>query len=167
MKTYILTAFERILSVVAFIFPFIELSYYFGAKVFLSTESLLLKMFYINHIQKLTNFYAENVYVIFILMIGIFIGCSRGSLPLTKYARFNIIQAILVNIICSCIGSIYTFLPIVLRESIIGITIANFLYLGLFLLIIYASVLIFYGRYPKIPVISEAAKLQVQRGYSD
>jgi len=167
MKTYILKAFERILSVMAFIFPFIELSYYFGAKVFLSTESLLLKMFYINHIQKLTNFYAENVYVIFILMIGIFIGCSRGSLPLTKYARFNIIQAILVNIICSCIGSIYTFLPIVLRESIIGITIANFLYLGLFLLIIYASVLIFYGRYPKIPVISEAAKLQVQRGYSD
>ena len=167
MKTYILKAFERILSVMAFIFPFIELSYYFGAKVFLSTESLLLKMFYINNIQKLTNFYADNIYLIFILMIGIFIGCSRGSLPLTKYARFNIIQAILVNIICSCIGSIYTFLPIVLRESIIGITIANFLYLGLFLLIIYASILIFYGRYPKIPVISEAAKLQVQRGYSD
>jgi len=167
MKTYLLQAFERFISILAFIFPFIELSYYFGAKVFLSTESLLLKMFYINNIQKFTNFYAENVYVIFILMIGIFIGCSRGSLPLTKYARFNIIQAILVNIICSCIGSIYTFLPIVLRESIIGITLANFLYLGLLLLIIYASILIFYGRYPKIPIISEAAKLQVQRGYSD
>ena len=167
MKNYILQAFERCISVLAFIFPFIELSYYFGAKVFLSTESLFLKVFYINNLQKLTNFYAENVYVIFILMIAIFIGCSRGSLPLSKYARFNIIQAILVNIICSCIGSIYTFLPIVLRESIIGVTIANFLYLGLLLLIIYSSLLIFYGRYPKIPVISEAAKLQVQQGYSD
>jgi hypothetical protein len=167
MKTYILKAFERFISVVAFIFPFIELSYYFGAKVFLSTENFLLKVFYVNNIQKLTNFYAENVYVIFILMIGIFIGCSRGSLPLSKYARFNIIQAILVNIICSCIGSIYTFLPIVLRESIIGVTIANFLYLGLIILILYSSVLIFYGRYPKIPVISEAAKLQVQQGYSE
>ena len=167
MKTYILKAFERFISVVAFIFPFIELSYYFGAKVVLSTENFLLKVFYVNNIQKLTNFYAENVYVIFILMIGIFIGCSRGSLPLSKYARFNIIQAILVNIICSCIGSIYTFLPIVLRESIIGVTIANFLYLGLIILILYSSVLIFYGRYPKIPVISEAAKLQVQQGYSE
>jgi len=167
MKTYILQILERFVSVLAFIFPFIELSYYFGAKVFLSTESLLLKIFYINNIQKLTAFYQDNVYVIFILMIAIFIGCSRGSLPLSKYARFNIIQAILLNIICSCLGSIYTFLPIVLRESFIGAVLANFFYLGLILLIVYSSILIFYGRYPKIPVISEAAKLQVQRGYSD
>ena len=167
MKRYLQQGFERFISILAFIFPFIELSYYFGAKVFLSTESLFLKIIYINNIQKLTNFYANNVYIIFILMIGIFIGCSRGSLPFTKYARFNIIQAILLNIICSCIGSIYTFLPIVLRESIIGMVIANFLYLGVFLLIIYSSLLIFYGRYPKLPIISEAAKLQVQRGYGE
>lgn len=166
MKNSILKAFERLLSVLAFFFPFIELSYYFGAKVFLSTESLLLKMFYINNIQKLTTFYQNNVYLIFIVMIAIFIGCSRGSLPLTKYARFNIIQAILLNIICSCIGSIYTFLPIVMRESLIGAVLANFIYLGVILLIIYSSILIYFGRYPKIPIISEAAKLQVQRGYT-
>ena len=29
----------------AFYFPFMEISYYFGAKVFLSTESLALKSF--------------------------------------------------------------------------------------------------------------------------
>jgi len=167
MKKYILQTLERGVSIVTFIFPFIELSYYFGAKVFLNTESIFLKGFYINNIQKLTNFYADNVYVIFFLMISIFIGCSRGSLPLTKYARFNVIQAILLNIICSCIGSVYTFLPVILRESVIGAILANFLYLGLVLLILYSSVLIFYGRYPKIPVISEAAKIQVQRGYSD
>ncbi len=167
MKTYLILIFERFVSILSFIFPFIELSYYFGAKVFLSTESLSLKTFYVNYIQKLSNFYADNVYVIFILMVGIFIICSRGTIALTKYARFNIIQAILLNIICSCIGSIYAFLPIVLRESTIGILLANFLYLGLVILIMYSSLLIFYGRYPKIPVISEAAKLQVQRGYSD
>lgn len=165
MKISILDAFERFISVLAFIFPFIELSFYFGAKVFLSTENLLLKVFYLNNIQKLTLFYQNNVYLIFIVMIAIFMGCARGSLPLTKFARFNIIQAILLNIICSCIGSIYSFLPIVLRESVIGLVLANFLYLGLFLLIVYSSILIFFGRYPKIPVISEAAKLQVQRGY--
>jgi len=167
MKTYLILIFERFVSILSFIFPFIELSYYFGAKVFLSTESLGLKTFYVNYIQKLSNFYADNVYVIFILMVGIFIICSRGTIALTKYARFNIIQAILLNIICSCIGSIYAFLPIVLRESTIGMLLANFLYLGLIILIMYSSLLIFYGRYPKIPVISEAAKLQVQRGYSD
>ena len=29
----------------------------------------------------------------------------------------------------------------------------------------YSTLLIAYGRYPKIPVISEAARLQVQRSY--
>ena len=55
------------------------------------------------------------------------------------------------------------FLPIILRESAIGVLMANFLYLGLIVLILYSSLLIFYGRYPTIPVVSEAAKLQVQR----
>ena len=164
MKKYILQTLERGISIITFIFPFIELSYYFGAKVFLNTESIFLKGFYVNNIQKLTNFYADNVYVIFFLMIGIFIGCSRGSLPLTKYARFNVIQAILLNIICSCSGVIFTFLPIVFRESMLGVVFANFLFLGIVLLIAYSSLLIAYGRFPRIPILSEAAKLQVQQG---
>ena len=163
MKISPIEIFERGLSIVAFIFPFIELSYYFGAKVFLSTESFFLKSVYLNYIQKLSNFYAANIYFIFILMVGVFIICSRGTLPLSKYARFNIIQAILLNIICSCLGSIFMFLPIILRESAIGVLMANFLYLGLIVLILYSSLLNFYGRYPTIPVVSEAAKLQVQQ----
>ena len=163
MKISPIQIFERCLSIVAFLFPFIELSYYFGAKVFLSTDSLFLKTIYVNYIQKLSNFYAANIYFIFILMVGVFIICSRGTLPLSKYARFNIIQAILLNIICSCLGSIFSFLPVILRESAIGVLMANFLYLGLIILIVYASLLIFYGRYPTIPVVSDAAKLQVQQ----
>ena len=155
--------FERCLSILVFIFPFVELSYYFGAKVFLSTDNLLFKSFYINSIQKLTNFYGANVYLIFILMVSIFLACSRGTMPLSDYARLNIIQAILINIICSCLGSSYSFLPIVLRESFLGILFANYLYLGLILLITYSSLLILYGRIPSIPVITEAAKMQVQR----
>ena len=97
-------------------------------------------------------------------MVWVFIMCSRGSVPLTKYVRFNIIQAILLNIICSCSGVVFTFLPIVLRESMIGIVFANFLFLGIILIIAYASLLIAYGKYPTIPILSEAAKLQVQQG---
>ena len=97
-------------------------------------------------------------------MVAVFISCQRGTLPLSKYARFNIIQAVLLNIIFSCIGSTYSFFPIILRESAVGILFANFLYLGLIILIAYSSLLIFYGRYPRIPVISEAARLQLQQG---
>jgi hypothetical protein len=155
---------ERGLSIVAFIFPFIEVASYFGPKVFLGTESITLRSFYLNYLLKMTNFYANNNLLVFIFMVWIFLVCSRGSVPLTKFLRFNIIQAILLNIICSCIGVVFTFLPIVLRESMIGIVVSNFLFLGIVLLIGYSSLLISYGRYPKIPVLSEAAKLQVQRG---
>ena len=81
----------------------------------------------------------------------------------TKFVRFNVIQAILLNIICSCVGVIFTFLPVVLKESMLGSIFANFLYLGIILLIAYSSLLIAYGRYPSIPVLSDAARLQVQQ----
>lgn len=158
---------DKILATIAFIFPFTEISYYFGAKVFLNTESLTLKIFYLNYVVKLASFYETNVYLIFAVMIGVFIVCSRGTVRLTKFVRFNVIQAVLLNIICSCMGTVYTFLPIVLRESIIGVSLANFLYLGTVIVMVYCALLIFLGRYPKIPILTEAAKLQVQRGYLD
>jgi len=161
---YLIQAAERIISIAAFIFPFIEVVSYFGPKVFLSTEGANLRIFYLNHLVKVSTFYTENNLLIFIFMVWVFIVCSRGSVPLTKFVRFNVIQAILLNIICSCAGVIFTFLPIVLRESMIGIIFANFLFLGIVLLISYSSLLIAYGRFPRIPVLSEAAKLQVQQG---
>jgi|MGYP000022727898 hypothetical protein len=163
-KNFLPQVFERCLAIMAFYFPFIEVSAYFGPKVFLSTESVALRTFYAQHVLKLSNFYADNNLLIFIFMIWVFISCSRGTFPISKYARFNIIQAILLNIICSCLGVTFAFLPTVIRESLFGLVFANFLYLGLIILIAYSSLLIIYGRYPKIPVISEAAKLQVQRG---
>jgi hypothetical protein len=54
-----------------------------------------------------------------------------------------------------------------MRESAIGFLLANSMFLGMVSIIAYSSLLIAYGRYPRIPVISEAAKLQVQRGYNN
>lgn len=161
---YLIPLAERGLSIVAFIFPFVEVASYFGPKVFLSTDSPALRSFYATYIEKLSRFYTDNNLLIFIFMIWLFIVCARGSVSLTKFLRFNIIQAILLNIICSCSGVVFTFLPIVIRESMLGVIIANFLFSGIVLLIAYSSLLIAYGKYPKIPILSEAAKLQVQQG---
>jgi len=160
----IIPLLERGLCIVAFIFPLVEVTSYFGPKVFLSTESAVLRSFYLNHVMKFTSFYTDNNLLIFIFMVWVFIVCSRGSIPLTKFVRFNVIQAILLNIICSCLGVIFTFLPIVLRESLLGIIFANFLFLSISLLIGYSSLLIVYGKFPRIPILTEAAKLQVQQG---
>jgi len=162
IKQFLKTLVERLLSISALIFPFVEIVSYFGPKVFLGTESVALRSFYLNYLVKISSFYTENNLLIFIFMIWVFIVCSRGSVPLTKFVRFNIIQAILLNIICSCWGVIYTFLPIVLRESLLGVIFSNFSFLGIVLFITYSSLLIAYGRFPTIPIISEAARIQVQ-----
>ncbi len=162
---YLIPITERVLSISAYIFPFLELVSYFGPKVFLSTESTTLRSFYLNHLVKLSSFYNDNNLLIFIFMVWVFIVCSRGSVPLTKFVRFNVIQAILLNIICSCSGVIFTFLPIVIKESIFGIIVSNFVFLGTVLLISYSCLIIAYGRFTRIPIISEAAKLQIQQGY--
>ena len=167
MKRFLMTFFERGLAILSYSFAFIEISACFGIKVFLNSDTKFLKLIYINYIAKLTAFYMENIYLSFALMLGIFIVCSRGTIPATKYVRFNIIQAILLDIICSCISALYPLLPVSLRESLIGLLLANSLYLGVIVLIFYATILISFGRYPIIPVVSEAAQLQVQRGYSE
>jgi len=164
MKQKIQDFAERGLSIAAFIFPFVEVASYFGPKVFLSTGSIALRSFYSSYIEKISRFYTDNNLLIFIFMVWVFIVCARGSVPLTKFSRFNIVQAILLNIICSCSGVVFTFLPIVIRESMLGIIIANFLFSSIVLLIAYSSLLICYGRYPRIPILSDAAKLQVQQG---
>jgi uncharacterized membrane protein len=166
MKAVFINLFERGIAILSYIFPFLEISAYFGTKVFLNAESLSLQYFYRNYISKLVNIYQDNTYFAFALMIGIFFICSKGSLPLSKFVRFNIIQAILLYIICSCVGQILgIYCPAFIRESTIGIVLANFVYLGTIVLILYSSVLILFGRYPRIPVISEAARIQVQRSY--
>ena len=162
-KKYLIPFAERVLSIAAFIFPFVEVASYFGPKVFLSTESATLRSFYSTYIEKLSRFYTDNNLLIFIFMVWVFIVCARGSVPVSRFLRFNIIQAILLNIICSCAGVVFTFLPIVIRESVLGVIISNFLFAGILLLIAYSSLLIAYGRFPRIPIISDAAKLQVQQ----
>jgi uncharacterized membrane protein len=163
LPPYLIAFLERGMSIVAFIFPFIEVASYFGPKVFLNTGSFALKSFYFNHIAKIARFYADNSILVFIFMIWVFIMCSRRSSPFTKFVRFNVIQAILLNIVCACLGVIFSFLPIVLRESMFGFIFANLSFFSIVLLMGYSSLLIAYGKLPVIPVVSEAAKTQVQR----
>ena len=69
MKQLFTTLAERGLSILAFFFPFIEVASYFGPKVFLGTESLVLKSFYLNYLQKFTAFYTNNNLLVFIFMV--------------------------------------------------------------------------------------------------
>ena len=46
LLTALIPIAERVLSIVAFVFPLVEVASYFGPKVFLSTENVALRFFY-------------------------------------------------------------------------------------------------------------------------
>ena len=159
---------QRILPLPAYIFPILEVIYYFGLKLCIALDSPFIKSFCLLYIIPLRSFYEQNLLLLFAVMVVIFTVCSKGSVPLPKFIRFNIIQAILLNIAISCLGQIYFLCPLQVRESyLLTNLIINPGALGLIFVIIYACGLILVGRYPRFPILSEAARLQTQRGYSD
>jgi membrane protein DedA with SNARE-associated domain len=172
MKDTVIKICERSLSILALIFPFVEISSTFALKVFLSADSEFLRFVYSTYITPVTDFYRANTYLCFAVMLGIFITSAKGKVPFTNgkrkmpmtiYLRFNIIQAILINVVASCVSVLYAEIPLVIQESSIGLIIATGLYLWVMLLTVRSIILIIFGRIPKIPVISQAAKMQIQR----
>nr|WKK50183.1 Ycf60 [Ochrosphaera neapolitana] len=159
---------QRVIPLFAYLFPILEIIYYFGLKLCFGLESPLVKMFCLMYILPIRSFYEQNLFLVFGLMVAIFTMCSKGSIPLPKFIRFNIIQAILLSIAISCLGQIYSLCPLQVRESyLLTNLVVNPIALSLGLIVIYACVLILAGRYSRFPILSEAAKLQTQRGYSD
>jgi len=157
------TVLERGLSIATYIFPFLEITVYFSSRVCYSSNDIGLKIIYQNYLFPLMVFYEKNVYLIFIGMVGIFLMCSRTSLPLTKFLRFNVIQAILLDIICACTGQIYVVCPTIFKLSSFGLMFANFIFLGTTFWIMYSIMIISIGRFPVLPVISRATNIHLQR----
>ena len=118
--------FERSISILIFIFPFTNMCYFFGNKVFLSVGNKALKVFFVQNIIPLTKFYEQNLYFSFAVMIALFICCARGNLKfLSTFSRYNIICAILLDIICNMVGPIYLYLPTGIIEGTLALQISR------------------------------------------
>ena len=163
LQKFVKTFLERGLSIATYIFPFLEITFYFSNRVCYSCSDIQLKAIYANVFYPLILVYEKYVYLIFIIMVGIFFICSRGLVPLTKFLRFNVLQAILLNILCACIGQIYMASPTFLKLSIFGTMFANFIYIGTICWIGYSIIIISLGRFPILPIISRAANIHLRR----
>jgi hypothetical protein len=153
---------SKALALSGFIFPVVELMTTFGA-VLIRSENAAIRRFYANFAAPLVSFYMHHVYLWFIGMVAVFLTCSRGSYGLSKFVRFNVIQAILLSILMQCVGASWPLIPILVRESFFGKLLQEFFFLGGSLIIVQSAFLICFGRYPKFPVLTGAARLQVQR----
>jgi len=74
-------------------------------------------------------------------------------------------QAILLEIVIAMIGQIWNLSPTLLKNGLFGTFVANACLVGLVGLIVYSSFIIALGRYPRLPVISGAARVQLQGGW--
>ena len=158
----LITGAERGVSMLSLLYPFLEVNMYFGAKVFMATENMDLKTFWVYNLLPLVKFYESNIYLFFAIMIIAFLGSVRNTWNTSRYVRFNIIQGILLEVLITCFSQIFLVTPVFLRESLAGICIAQAIYIATHVAILYCIVHIIYGKYPIMPVLTEGARLNIQ-----
>ena len=98
----------------------------------------------------------------FILFIVLYSAVVRNS-NITHFIRFNTMQSILMEILLILISLIFNIVSGVLAGSLIMETIFNTIFIGTLAACLYGMIQSASGKYPEIPLISEAASGQVPR----
>ena len=162
IRKFLATGAERGVAMLSLIYPLLDVNLYFGAKVFMATEDLELKAFWVYKIAPLVKFYETNIYWFFAVMIIAFLGCIKNTFNTSRYIRFNVIQGILLEVFITCFSQIFLVTPVFLRESLVGLCIGQAVYFVTHLTVLYCVLHIIYGKYPVMPVITEGARLNIQ-----
>ncbi|MGF1515394.1 MAG: Tic20 family protein [Elainellaceae cyanobacterium] len=166
------TPWDRVFACLVYVLPLMEAYTQYGQVFFrqfpqLSFLVLPLWPFLIVYGTVLSVFpFGLGGLVVFIALIALVVRNDR----IRHFVRFNTMQAILIGIALSIFGllwSLVTTVPNSLGSSafsggIIGMTIANVLFLGTVALAGYSIFQSARGRYAEIPTLSEAVYAQVR-----
>ncbi|APB33913.1 hypothetical protein GlitD10_1589 [Gloeomargarita lithophora Alchichica-D10] len=96
-----------------------------------------------------------------VVFIALFIGVVRNE-KIPHFIRFNAMQAILISILLSLIGLIYSFILQPIVQGFIAEVLFNTIFLGVLATVGYSVVQSVRGRYAEMPLISEASYLQTR-----
>lgn len=149
-------------SIVPYWLPLLEGSMNFGMRV-ISEYPKYIFLLYNKYILPLLEIYIAYpilAFIVFFLLYYLFIKSDR-PIQISSFVRFHILQAILLFLINSVLGASYKSLPIEFRNSLVGLAITNILFLFTVSTIIYSVIKSIEGRYPQIPIISEAVKMHI------
>lgn len=81
---------------------------------------------------------------------------------ISRFIRFNTMQAILLSFILAVCGLILSLLDPATFGALLNSTLANVLFLGMLVSVGYSLVQTFRGEYAEIPTISDAVHMQVR-----
>ncbi|MEL6937965.1 MAG: Tic20 family protein [Cyanobacteria bacterium J06598_1] len=94
-----------------------------------------------------------------IIFIALFAFVVQNT-NISRFIRFNVLQAILVSFVIS-VGGLAVGILGPLTQGLLGETLLNVLFLGGMAIVVYSIVQSVLGRYAEIPTISEAINMQL------
>nr|YP_009392412.1 hypothetical protein [Caloglossa monosticha]ARW60974.1 hypothetical protein [Caloglossa monosticha] len=157
-----ITIVDKMGSVLPYGLPLLEGLQNFGQQI-LPDYPFSLMSVYKQTLMPLVIFYVTHpalAFVVFFVLYYLFVR-TKSPIPNRPFIRFNVLQSILLFLINSLLGATFRALPIEFRVSIYGLMLCNTLFWFVLSTIIYSIFKCIQGRYAKIPVISQAVRIQI------
>jgi uncharacterized membrane protein len=96
----------------------------------------------------------------FVLFLALYLGVVRNP-RVSGFIRFNALQAILLDIVLVVLSLAFNLLLAPLGDNFAVRTLANTVFLGVLLLVLFSVVECLRGKEPEIPTLSEAVRMQL------
>ena len=157
-----ITVIDRLGSIIPYLLPFLEGLQNFGQQI-LPDYPFGIMTIYKKTFMPLVLFYVTHpalAFIAFFVLYYLFVR-AKSPLPNRPFIRFNVLQSILLFLINSLLGAIFRALPIEFRMSLYGLMFCNTLFWFVLSTIFYSIFKSLEGKYARIPVISQAVRMQI------
>ena len=157
-----ITVIDRIGSIIPYWLPLLEGLQNFGQQI-LPDYPFSIMNIYKKTLMPFVLFYVTHpalAFIVFFVLYYLFVR-ARSPIPNRPFIRFNVLQSILLFLINSLLGATFRALPIEFRMSLYGLMLCNTLFWFVLSTIFYSIFKALEGKYAKIPVISQAVRIQI------
>lgn len=159
---YRISVVDRIGSIFPYALPLLEGLQNFGQQI-LPDYPFSIMSIYKKTFMPFVLFYVTHpalAFIVFFVLYYLFVR-AKSPIPDRPFIRFNVLQAILLFLINSLLGATFRALPIEFRMSLYGLMLCNTLFWFVLSTIFYSTFKALEGKYAKIPVISQAVRMQI------
>ena len=157
-----ITILDRCSSIFPYWLPLLEGLQNFGQQI-LPDYPFRLMSLYKQTLMPFVIFYVTHpalAFITFFVLYYLFVR-AKSPIPDRPFIRFNVLQSILLFLINSLLGAVFRALPIEFRMSLYGLLLCNTLFWFVLSAISYSTLKSIEGQYAKIPVISQAVRIQI------
>lgn len=157
-----ITIIDRCGSILPYWLPLLEGLQNFGQQI-LPDYPFSIMSIYKKTLMPFVLFYVTHpalAVITFFVLYYLFVR-PKSPIPDRPFIRFNVLQSILLFLINSLLGATFRALPIEFRMSLYGLMLCNTLFWFVLSTIIYSVIKALEGKYAKIPVISQAVRIQI------